>query len=288
MVYTPTHGDAVPGDEWLQAERSQGPASRSISLATVQLVKEPAVVARRPDSEADLDDIRDRGWLTVATIPFDRVPDTYRVNSFDLEIVATFAEAQRLEVQTVLLPTYRDLIPALLTGRGDVAAGALTVTEDRRKLVEFTRETFPSRMVLVTRKPQSPIRRLEDVAGHKFGTERGTSPDAATRAIAKPSQIDDSFRIEDLATALRDGRITAAVYELHVVSPIRQREPELQLGMKLGSAGSLALAVRKNSPALLAGLNEHIHDMRCDGRWVKLSLKHFGTATPELIRESAD
>jgi len=243
-------------------------------------------VPPRPASEADLDDIRGRGWLSVATIPFDRVPDTYRVNSFDLEIVARFAEAQRLEMQTVLLPAYGDLIPALLAGRSDVAAGALTVTEERCKLVDFTRETFPSRMILVTRKPHPPILHLEDVAAHKFGTERGTSPDAATRAIAKASQIDDSFRIEDLAAALRDGRITAAVYELHVVVPIRQRDPELQLGMKLGSAGSLALAVRKNSPALLASLNEHIHDMRCDGRWVKLSLKHFGTATPDLIRQS--
>jgi ABC-type amino acid transport substrate-binding protein len=251
-------------------------------------VAEAPVVPPRPDTEADLDDIRARGWLRVATIPFDRVPDTYRVNSFDLEIVAGFAEDQGLEVQTVLLPTYGDLIPALLAGRGDVAAGALTVTEERSKLASFTRETFPSRMVLVTRKPRPPILRLEDLAGHKLGTERGTSPEAATRAIARPSQIDDSFRIEELAAALRDGRITGAVYELHVVAPLRQRDPELQLGMKLGSAGSLALAVRKNSPALLAGLNEHIHNMRCDGRWVKLSLKHFGTATPDLIRQSAE
>ena len=242
----------------------------------------------RPDTEADLDDIRKRGWLTVATIAFDRVPDTYRVNSFDLEIVTTFAEGQALELKTLLLPAYGDLIPALLTGRGDVAAGALTVTEERCRLVDFTRETFPSRMILVTRHPHPPITRLEDVAGHRFGTERGTSPDAATRSIAKPSQIDDSFRIEDLAAALREGRITAAVYELHVAVPIRQRDPELRFGMKLGAMGSLALAIRKHSPALLAGLNAHIHDMRCDGRWVKLSLKHFGTATPDLIRESAE
>jgi ABC-type amino acid transport substrate-binding protein len=245
-------------------------------------------VPPRPDSEADLDDVRSRGCLRVATIAFDRVPDTYRVNSFDLEIVATFADAQGVELQTVLRPTYGDLIPALLNGQSDVAAGALTVTEDRRQVVDFTRETFPSRMILVTRKPHPPILRLEDVAGHKFGTERGTSPEAATRSIAKPSQIDDSFRIEDLAGALRDGRITAAVYELHVLVPIQHREPELQVGMKLGAPGSLALAVRKNSPALLAGLNEHIHDMRCDGRWVKLSLKHFGTTTPDLIRQSAE
>jgi ABC-type amino acid transport substrate-binding protein len=245
-------------------------------------------VPPRRDSEADLDDIQARGLLRVATIPFDRVPDTYRVNSFDLEIVAGFAEVRALAVQMVLLPTYGELIPALLGGQGDVAAGALTVTEERRQLVDFTRETFPSRMVLVTRKPHPPIRRLEDAAGHRFGTERGTSPAAATRAVVGPDQVDDSFRIEDLAAALRAGRITAAVYELHVLVPILEREPELQVGMKLGSAGSLALAVRKNSPALLAALNEHIHAMRCDGRWVKLSLKHFGTATPDLIRESAD
>jgi ABC-type amino acid transport substrate-binding protein len=239
-----------------------------------------------PHSRFDLAAIRRSGSLRLATISFERVPHEYRVNGFDLEIVSMFATTQGLELRTTYYDSYAELIPVLLAGAADVAGGALTVTDERRQLVDFSSETFPSRMVVVTRRPRPPVQRAEDVAGHRFGTERGTSPAEATRSIARAAAIDDSLRIEQLGAALKEGRITAAVYELHVLRPAQRQDPDLQEGMKVGAIGSLALAVPKGTPELLRSLNQFIHELRCDGRWVKLLMKYFGPDAAEIMRMS--
>jgi polar amino acid transport system substrate-binding protein len=236
----------------------------------------------------DLDEIRGRGRLRLLTIPFHRVPDAYQVNSFDLEIVQRFVNAERLGLDEVLVASYDEVIPALVAGRGDVAAGGLTVTEERSRRVAFTVETFPSRMVIVTRKPRPPILEAERLAKERFGTERGTSCAEVTRSLAAPERIDDTIRIEDLPRALQEGRITAAVFELHVLLPAQRHDPELQAGIPIGPPGSLALAVRKECPALLAALNASIHTLRCGEQWPKLLVKYFGSATPEILRRSRE
>ncbi len=39
----------------------------------------------------------------------------------------------------VLIPVARDqLLPGLVAGKGDIAAGNITITPERRKLVDFT------------------------------------------------------------------------------------------------------------------------------------------------------
>lgn len=55
--------------------------------------------------------------------------------------------------------------------------------------------------------------------------------------------------------------------------PAQRHDPDLQVGMPVGAPGSLALAVRKESPALLAALNTFIHALRCGDQWPKLPVK---------------
>lgn len=135
----------------------------------------------------DLEEIRRRGRLRVLTIPFHRVPDAYQVNSFDLEIVQRFVNAEKLGLEEALVGSYEEIIPALLAGRGDVAAGGLTVTEERKRRVAFTSETFPSRMVVVTRRPRPPILDARQLAKERLGTERGTSCAEITRSPSLPT-----------------------------------------------------------------------------------------------------
>ena len=46
--------------------------------------------------------------------------------------------AGHLRLSVIFVPVSRDeLLPALIDGRGDVAMGDLTVTPERRKMVDF-------------------------------------------------------------------------------------------------------------------------------------------------------
>jgi len=258
------------------------PLSRPIILALAML----ALLAESADA-LDLKEVQQRGTLRVLSVPFSGLPDFLVVNSFDLELIEGFARLRKLKLETVTVQSYADLIPALAAGKGDVIACGLTNTEGRRKLVNFSSETFPSSMVVVSRKPHRVIKSLEDLRTEKLGTEKGTSWAQATLdAGVAAASIDDTIPMQDLPAALSSGRITAAVFEVHVAMPAAKRDPQLQIGMFVGQPGSLAWAVRKNDINLSAALNEYLDAVRRTSTWNQLVVKHFGESAPEVLKHS--
>ncbi len=71
-----------------------------------------------------------------------------------------------------------------------MAASGITITPARQKLVDFTAETFPTRLVVLTRKPHRVVGSVEELRREKVGTIQGTSmADAleAARVLRPPS-----------------------------------------------------------------------------------------------------
>ena len=57
--------------------------------------------------------------------------------------VGTRQQGKHIHIHVVFIPTSRDqLIPGLLEGRGDIAAGLLTVTPERLEQVDFGEPFF--------------------------------------------------------------------------------------------------------------------------------------------------
>jgi len=88
---------------------------------------------------------------------------------FDREILEGFARLNGVRLEPLPIAAWDDLVPALVAGRGDVVAGRFTVTEERRRRIAFTRETFPTRNVVLTRQPTPPVRSLEELRELRVG-----------------------------------------------------------------------------------------------------------------------
>jgi ABC-type amino acid transport substrate-binding protein len=248
------------------------------------------VLASVAPAVADLKEIEARGSLRVLSISFDEVPVFYQVNHFDVELLDGFARLHKVKIEPVHVPTYGDLIPALLAGKGDLIAGGLTSTPARRKLIAFSGETFPSRMVAVTRKPHPPIATLDALRAEKrLGTEKGTSWAQATLdAGVSPANIDDTLLLQDLPEALRTGKVTGAVFEINAAIPATARDPELELGMFVGPPGSQGYGVRREDAALLGALDQYLESSRHTTGWNRLLVKYFGANAPEVLKRSRE
>ena len=74
---------------------------------------------------------------------------------------------KHLKVRVVFIPVARgDLIPALVAGKGDIAASNLTITAERQKLVDFSSPVYPNVSEIVVSGPTSPaVSSLDDLAG---------------------------------------------------------------------------------------------------------------------------
>ena len=82
-----------------------------------------------------------------------------------------------LRVHVVFFPVSRDeLLTGLAEGRGDIACANLTITEDRKKLVDFTDPTLKNASEIVVTGPASPpITKLDDLAGQEVFVRKSSS-----------------------------------------------------------------------------------------------------------------
>jgi hypothetical protein len=157
-----------------------------VGLAALALL----AAASLPASAADLAAVKARGSLRVIAVDL-RQPDEFFQFSgapgFDREILEGFAKLHELRLEPVAVAGWDDLVPVLLEGRGDVIAGRFTVTEERKKRIAFTQETFPTRNVVLTRQPTPPARSLAELRALRVGTIRGSACATATRRCAPRS-----------------------------------------------------------------------------------------------------
>jgi ABC-type amino acid transport substrate-binding protein len=249
------------------------------------------LLASAPGAPADLEEVRSRGTLRVLVVAFETADEFFSTASprpgFDREIVEGFCRLQNLKLQVVPLQDWGRLIPALQDGKGDMIAGRFTATEVRSKLIDFTSEVFPTRNAVLTRKPHRVIDSVKDLRTERVGTISGSSMAEAIVAAGVPrANIDNSIPAGGIPDALRAGKITAAVLGIESIIAARRDDPDIQLGVFLGTPGSLAYGVRKDEPELLKALNGYIENVRKTSTWSRLVVKYFGEQAPEILRKA--
>jgi membrane-bound lytic murein transglycosylase F len=207
----------------------------------------------------------------------------------DREILEGFARLHEVTLVPVEVSAWERLIPALVAGQGDVAAGGVTVTEDRSRAVSFTREVFPTRYVVVTRKPHRVVATVEELREETVGTIPGTSlAEVVRRAEVPASRVDDEVQSGGLPNALVGGRVTAVVLGIEDALLLQRDDPAFQIGMALGPAGALAFAVNEEAPQLLEALNEYLGNLRRTPTWNRLAVEYFGEAAVDILRRARD
>src|SRR6185503_17065589 len=123
-------------------------------------------------------------------------------------------------------------IPALLEGRGDVIAGRFTVTEARQRQVAFTAEVFPTRNVVLTRRPARIVTTLAELRAEKVGTIRGTSMAEAVAAAGVPHEnVVDTITTGRLPEALKSRTVSAVVLGVENAITAQRDDPAMQLGL---------------------------------------------------------
>lgn len=176
--------------------------------------------------------------------------------------------AKRITVDFV--PVARDrLLPALMAGQGDVAAGNLTITSDRLSQVDFTEPWMTNVSEIIVTGTASPrLDSIEDLAGEEIYVrqsssyashlavlnEKLTAKGLAPIAV-RPS--DENLEDEDLMEMVNAGMLPLAVVDDHKAKLWAQVFPNLKVRTDLvvSRGGKIGWAVRKNSPKLLATLN---------------------------------
>ena len=171
-----------------------------------------------------------------------------------------------------LIPTTRDrLLPDLNGGLGDIAAGNLTITEERLKVVDFALAGIRDHVTeVVVTGPKSPaISTVEDLAGKtvhvrtsssyyeslvSLNERLGRERKAAIKLVLVPDALED----EDMMEMLNAGLFEAIVVDDWKSKMWAQILPEIKVndGATLRKQGQIGWAVRKGSPQLKEAIED--------------------------------
>ncbi len=172
-------------------------------------------------------------------------------------------ETQKTRI--VFVPvSFDQLIPALLEGRGDVAAALLTLTPEREKSVAFaTKRKLIVNELVVSHKSVGNLKELRDLSGRMMYVLSGSSYAEHLRELnkrferekIKPILIEESdsyLLTEDILELVSAGIVKLTVvddFKAHLWAKVL---PNLVVheNLKVKEANQVGMAVRKNNPEL--------------------------------------
>jgi membrane-bound lytic murein transglycosylase MltF len=182
------------------------------------------------------------------------------------------------KISVVFIPMrFEDLIPALLQGKGDIAAGLITVTEERKAKVTFTAPYVRTvDEVLVAYKGAPLPNSIDELAGKTVHAVRGSSfishlaavnqrLAAANRPPITVIEMPPSANQDDILEMVNAGIFQYTFTDNFVAALWSKVLPDIRVdsGAALSRGTQIAWAVRPGNPALLASLNGfvgYIHD----------------------------
>lgn len=236
--------------------------------------------------KGDLEALRERHFVRALVVR-DRSSffiERGRPRGFQYELMRQYEvflnrDRQPCEVEIrvifVTLP-FDDLLPALLEGRGDVAAAPLTITPERAARVAFTRPYLVAVDEVVVSGPAAPhLATIDELAGRTVHVVRGSSHgphlrelshDLERRGLAaiEVVETDKHLRVEDLFELVHAGVFEHTVADRYLAELWAGVLPDLIVREDLvtRAGGDIAWAVRKQSPKLRASLNEFLRKHR--------------------------
>ncbi|MBA3059173.1 MAG: amino acid ABC transporter substrate-binding protein [Gammaproteobacteria bacterium] len=164
--------------------------------------------------------------------------------------------------------------------RIDVLWNGLTITEERKANILFTKPYLENRQIIVVTE-KSPIKTKAELSGKVVGVQDGSSSvEAIQKDEAVAKSIKELKKFGDNVTALMDlsaGRLDALVVDEIVGRYYTGKKPgEYRVLEENFGTEDYGVGTRKSDTELAAKLDKALDDMKADGTAAKISTQWFG------------
>src|SRR5437868_10710487 len=215
-----------------------------------------------------LDEIKKRG-LVVATEddfrPFEFVKDG-KPTGFDNELVEDLRKYAPFEIKQEILP-WTGILAGVSTGKYDVAITAAIITKERKKSLDFTSPIADATHYYVKRKDDKSINAIKDLNGKTVGVQAGSALLARLTELngmlekegGKLGKVVEYTSYPEAYQDLALGRVDYVVNTIVNLKTLVAEKPKVfEIGQPVSGKSFPAWAVGKDSPELVAFLNEFI------------------------------
>lgn len=235
-----------------------------------------------------LSDARRRGSLRVGVktdfAPFGYEAPSGQILGFDADIARYLARALLDDEAAVeLVPvTSGSRIPLLYSDLIDVIIASMTITGDRRRVLDFSQPYFVTGSLLLTLK-DSPIRGVQDLAGQRVAVVKGAVQAADLPVIAPRARLEFFDSLPEALHALRGRKVEALCQDDIALLNEARVDANLSIVGKPFLPRPYAIAVRKGEAKFLAWIDAQLEMMKKDGTLQQLRRRHFSELEADLM-----
>ena len=173
---------------------------------------------------------------------------------------------------------FDSIITAVQTGKVDLVVSGLTVTEDRKRMVDFTRSYSGAKQVVIAPK-NAPEYTREQLATIRVGVQHGSSGDMyVTDNICEPERFTNGALA---VSAMNAGKLDAVVLDNAPAENHVAGSPDLTIQPHALVEEEYAMALRKGNTQLLNMLNAALNEMEADGTLKAIIDRHMRDNRPE-------
>jgi ABC-type amino acid transport substrate-binding protein len=242
-----------------------------------------------PALAGTLEEVKQRGKLIAGVKtdfpPFGYVDSSGRNLGFDVEVAHRFAKALFGDEDKVeLVPvTSGNRIPFLQSGKIDIIIATVTITDERKQVVDFSEPYFLSGSLLLVPK-DSAIRGVEDLAGKTVAVIQGAIQDKDIEELAPRANRVKFGKVSEAVLAVKGGRAEAFAQDDVVILTLAKDNPDLKAMGKPFKPRPYGIAVRKGDSEFLRWVNDRLAQLRKDGSYDAMWKKYFGEVEANLVK----
>lgn len=208
--------------------------------------------------------------------PFEKMEGD-KIVGFDIDVLNAVAEAGGFKVTYKNTP-WEGIFLTVQNGEADIIASAVSITDERKKSLDFSEPYFEATQMIVSKKG-SGLKSIAELKGKKIAVQNGTTGDTVVSdAFGKANQ--DIKRFENMPLALlelKNGNVDAAVGDNGVLLEYVKNNGEGDFETAVDTSfvpENYGFAVKKGNTELVNKLNEGIKKIKENGKLDEINEKY--------------
>ncbi|CUN62932.1 Arginine-binding extracellular protein ArtP precursor [[Eubacterium] contortum] len=251
----------------------------SVLLVAVCVLSMAACGSKKEDSSAG--DSGKKEKLVMATnaeFPPYEFYEGKEVVGIDADIAAAVAEEMGMELEIEDM-AFDSIITAVTSGKADIGAAGMTVTEDRLENVDFT-DTYATATQVIIVKDDSAIAGPDDLTGKKIGVQLGTTGDIYADDI-EDATVERYNKGFEAVQALQQGKIDAVVIDGEPAKEFVKEAEGLKILDEAFTEEEYAIAVKKGNDELKEKINDALANLKESGKLDEIVAKYISADSAE-------
>lgn len=232
------------------------------------------------DKAADNAQAAEQQHIRIATEssfkPFSYLDTDGKVVGFEIDLANALCEEMKAKCDIESID-WDGLIPSLQTEKHDAIMAGMSITEERKKVVDFTDSYFDNKLILIASKDSNIT--LNDIAGKTVAAQKATLAADYIKQQHADAKLNTYDKQDEAYLDLAAGRADAMMSDIAPASDWLKSEQGQAFEIKgdiIDTEDQIGIAVRKGD-ALKDQFNAALKTLKENGKYDEITAKHLGT-----------